>query len=339
MLWRASAHPITLTGINVAWGMYEGGSTRVLTGTNLGGATSVKFGGVEAASFVVDSPVQITALTPAATTPVVGVVDISVTSPAGTATLAAVFEYVSVGRAAAVAGAASYVELDPRLGYTLASGRVSGWLDQGNSAIKADVAQATAGNQPLWTASGPNGQPCLTFNAARPDIIKKTTTTTVLSSGTGIWFGAVLAPTSGATRRAFDAQQNGGATLDGVAVLWTSTLVGDIYVHDGTSAKDAQGGAAEVTATNIFVQCSIASGPVAKKWINGTTKGTTPAMAAYTLGKNLDKWYIGARNDNLNPFDGTISHIFSIAANGNAASFLVMEKYFEEKYGLTIATI
>jgi hypothetical protein len=52
---------------------------------------AVTFGGINAASFVVDSDLQITALTPAG----LGTVDITVTSLAGSGTLAGGFKYVS----------------------------------------------------------------------------------------------------------------------------------------------------------------------------------------------------------------------------------------------------
>ncbi|GAA3220292.1 hypothetical protein GCM10010532_049870 [Dactylosporangium siamense] len=57
-----------------------GGSSVVITGTNLTGATAVTFGGVAATSFNVDSATQITAVSPAGT---VGAKNLIVTTPAG----------------------------------------------------------------------------------------------------------------------------------------------------------------------------------------------------------------------------------------------------------------
>jgi hypothetical protein len=61
-------------------GPAAGGTTVVLTGTNLTGITSVDFGGTPATSFTVDSATQITAVTPAGT----GTVQITATSSGGT---------------------------------------------------------------------------------------------------------------------------------------------------------------------------------------------------------------------------------------------------------------
>ncbi|WP_217999227.1 IPT/TIG domain-containing protein, partial [Nocardia exalbida] len=61
-------------------GPAAGGTTVVLTGTNLTGTTSVDFGGTPATSFTVDSATQITAVTPAGT----GTVQITATSSGGT---------------------------------------------------------------------------------------------------------------------------------------------------------------------------------------------------------------------------------------------------------------
>lgn len=62
-------------------GIPAGGDSIVITGAYFTGATSVKFGTTEAASFVVDSDGQITAVTPAH---ISGVVPIVITTPHGT---------------------------------------------------------------------------------------------------------------------------------------------------------------------------------------------------------------------------------------------------------------
>ncbi|NJQ00218.1 IPT/TIG domain-containing protein [Streptomyces zingiberis] len=61
-------------------GPTTGGTTVVLTGTNLTGATGVSFGGTPATSFTVDGPTQITAVAPAGTA---GSVSVTVTTPGG----------------------------------------------------------------------------------------------------------------------------------------------------------------------------------------------------------------------------------------------------------------
>jgi hypothetical protein len=61
-------------------GIAAGGTTVVLTGTNLTGATAVSFGATPATSFTVNSAVQITAVAPAGT----GTVQVTVTTAGGT---------------------------------------------------------------------------------------------------------------------------------------------------------------------------------------------------------------------------------------------------------------
>ncbi|MGK8524416.1 IPT/TIG domain-containing protein [Nocardia asteroides] len=63
-------------------GPETGGNTVVLTGTDLTGTTTVTFGATPAASFVVDSDTQITAVAPTGT----GTVDVTVTTAGGTST-------------------------------------------------------------------------------------------------------------------------------------------------------------------------------------------------------------------------------------------------------------
>jgi hypothetical protein len=70
----------TVTGVEPNHGPAAGGTSVSITGTNFTGATSVKFGSTNAASFKVNSDTSITAVSPAGT----GTVDVTVTTPSGT---------------------------------------------------------------------------------------------------------------------------------------------------------------------------------------------------------------------------------------------------------------
>jgi PGF-pre-PGF domain-containing protein len=71
----------TVTGISPASGTTAGGTSVTVTGTGFTGATAVKFGTTNAASYTVNSATQITAVSPAGSA---GIVDITVTTSAGT---------------------------------------------------------------------------------------------------------------------------------------------------------------------------------------------------------------------------------------------------------------
>jgi hypothetical protein len=73
--------PPTLTSVSPDEGPTYGGNTVTLTGTNLSGATAVRFGTTDALSFTVVSSTQITADVPPGPA---GTVDVTVTTPAGT---------------------------------------------------------------------------------------------------------------------------------------------------------------------------------------------------------------------------------------------------------------
>jgi len=101
----------TITLLTPGAGTAAGGTSVVITGTNLTGATVVKFGTVDATSYIVNSTTQITAVAPAGTSG--STVDVTVTTPAGTSadTLADNYSYgaptitaVSPGAGAAAGG-------------------------------------------------------------------------------------------------------------------------------------------------------------------------------------------------------------------------------------------
>ncbi|CEK09226.1 IPT/TIG domain-containing protein [Legionella hackeliae] len=88
----AIASGSTLTGINPSTGPTAGGTGVILTGTGLTGATGVSFGGVAATSVYVASSTMVTAVTPAHT---MGLVDVTIDTPAGGATLTNGFTYIT----------------------------------------------------------------------------------------------------------------------------------------------------------------------------------------------------------------------------------------------------
>jgi PGF-pre-PGF domain-containing protein len=71
----------TITGISPTGGTTAGGTSVTITGTGFTGATAVKFGATNAASYTVNSATQITAVSPVGSA---GTVDITVTTSAGT---------------------------------------------------------------------------------------------------------------------------------------------------------------------------------------------------------------------------------------------------------------
>ena len=86
----------TVSNASANFDSIAGGTSIVITGTNLTGTTQVDFGSVPAASFTVDSRTQITAIDPEQ---VPGIVDVTVTTPGGTSARSdgAQFTYVAPG--------------------------------------------------------------------------------------------------------------------------------------------------------------------------------------------------------------------------------------------------
>ncbi len=74
-----AAHP-SVTGLSSASGPKAGGTTITITGAGLGEASAVSFGSEKAASYTVNSPTSITAVSPAGD----GTVAVTVTTPRGT---------------------------------------------------------------------------------------------------------------------------------------------------------------------------------------------------------------------------------------------------------------
>src|SRR5262249_41470419 len=87
--YNAASAP-AITSLGTSSGTTAGGTSVVITGTDLGGAVEVYFGGAPAASFTINSGTQITAVTPPGTA---GTVDVVVVTPSGTSAPAAAAHY------------------------------------------------------------------------------------------------------------------------------------------------------------------------------------------------------------------------------------------------------
>ena len=84
--------PPSLTQLSPRTGPTTGGTTVTITGRDLAGATSVRFGSTSATSFRVTSPTTIAATSPGRPA---GPVDVTVTTPGGSATLDDAYAFVA----------------------------------------------------------------------------------------------------------------------------------------------------------------------------------------------------------------------------------------------------
>jgi hypothetical protein len=83
----------TVTVVSPTSGSTAGGTTVLITGTNLTGATAVKFGTTSATSYTVNSATSITAVSPAESA---ATVDITVTTPVSTSVVSSADDYTYV---------------------------------------------------------------------------------------------------------------------------------------------------------------------------------------------------------------------------------------------------
>ncbi len=156
----------TVTGVSPSGGPSAGGTAVSITGTNLAGATAVRFGAAAASSFTVSSATSITATSPAAA---VGPVDITVTTAGGTSATGSVdrFTYTTAPAVPAVtppsgpAGGGTSLEAPAVTAVTTAGlPVVQGVAGVGFSGTVNPEGQATTayfeyGLDPKYTGGGP----------------------------------------------------------------------------------------------------------------------------------------------------------------------------------------
>ena len=156
-----------ISSISTASGSTAGGTTVVITGTDLSSAITVRFGSTSAASFIVNSSAQITAVSPPHAP---GVVDITVTSSGGTSMTGAADQFTyTAGGTSLSAGDIVILEFNGSGtdGFTfmplvnLATGTVINFTDYGWNATSGAFHTAEEGN-------GSGGGNMITYTALSP---------------------------------------------------------------------------------------------------------------------------------------------------------------------------
>ncbi len=127
----------TVVGLAPSSGPISGGTSVVITGTDLSGATGVQFGVTSATAFTANSATQITATAPAGAA---GTVDVTVTTPGGTSALSAADRYTYV------LATNRYEQTDARILYT------GSWATFSTASASGGSYARTALPPPTWSS-------------------------------------------------------------------------------------------------------------------------------------------------------------------------------------------
>ena len=246
--------PPGITSVSPAAGPTAGGTTVTINGSNLGGATTVTFGGASAA-IVTDTPTQITVTAPPHAA---GTVDVVVTTPGGTATATNAYTYAVVPAVTSVAPTSG-----PTAGGTVVT--VTGTSLTGATAVKFGAAPATAftvNSATSITATAPAG-------AAGVVDITVTTAGGTSATSAADQYTYVAAPT------VTSVSPTGGPSAGGTAVAITGTnLNGAIAVTFGATPATSF---TVNSATSISAVSPAGAGTVD---VRVTTAGGTSATSA-----------------------------------------------------------
>ena len=227
-------NPPSITTLKPSSGPTPGGTSVVLTGTNFTGASSVDFGTIPAASFLVNSATQITAVAPTGSA---GSVDITVTTPVATSATSSTdrFTYVTPPTVSAISPTSG-----PIKGGTVVT--ITGSNFTGTSAVKFGTKAATS-----FTVNSPT-QITATAPAAAVGTVDITVATAGGTSPTTAQdqFSFVTLPVVSSLN--LQAGPLGGATM---VILTGSNFTGASAVKFGTAAATSftVNSATQITAT------------------------------------------------------------------------------------------
>lgn len=160
---------------------------------------------------------------------------------------------------------------DADLGYTLASGRVSNWIGQISGTN--DLAQATAGNQPLWNASGLGGKPDITWLSARADLLQDASIAAGIASGDRPCLFVIGNMDTLAATKVFTVITDSGAANFLIQETSGSVWKARMYLSDGIAQPVSV--AADDTASHHFQARADSGGTILS--VDGTESTDTEA--------------------------------------------------------------
>ena len=253
----------TVSSVSPASGPTGGGTGVTITGTNLTGATGVKFGTASATSVVVVSSTSVTATSPAGAA---GVVDVTVTTPGGTSAASPTDEF-TYGLAPTVAAVTPNTgPTAGGTGVTITGANLTGAtaVDFGtNAATSVVVVSGTS-----ITATSPAG-------AAGVVDVTVTTPNGTSTTGAGDHFTYAAAPTVTAVSPAT------GPTAGGTGVTITGTnLTGATVVDFGSSPATSVH-----VVSSTSVTATSPAGPAGVVDVTVTTPGGTSTTGAGTTSR------------------------------------------------------
>ncbi len=293
----------TVTSISPSAGPAAGGTSVIITGTNLSGATAVSFGGAAATGFTVNSATQITATSPAGT----GTIDVRVTTSGGTSATSAAdqFTYVpaptvtSISPTAGPTGGGTTVtitgtNLSGATAVTFGATAATGFTVNSTTQITAtspagtgtvDVRVTTSGGTSATSAADQfTYVPAPTVTSITPTAGPTGGGTTVTITGTG--FSGTTAVTFGATA-ATSFTVNSAIQITATSPAGTGTIDIRVTTTGGTSATTAADHFTYVAAPTV-TSISPSAGPtgggtsivITGTGFSGTTAVTFGATAA-----------------------------------------------------------
>ena len=306
----ATVHPAnginfstSVTSVSPSVGPADGGTWVLITGTNLDGATGVRFGGTAAASFTVDSPTQISAQAP----PGAGAVDVTVTTAGGASAQSAGDHFTyQAGQAVAAIAASGYD------GYALmGDGTVQDWG---------------------FGLDGQLGNGASTMSSATPVKVSGLTGVASIAGGYALKSdGTVWAWGANGAGQLGDGSTSSSnvpvqvSNLSGIRAIVGTTLNGYALKSDGTvwawgDNTDGQMGNGTTTASSTPVQVSGLSGivAIAAEAYDGyalKSDGTVWSWGHNNVGQLGD----GTTTDSTSPVQVSgLTGVVSIAAGGAA---------------------
>ncbi len=276
----------TVTVLNPASGSTTGGTSVVITGTDLTGATAVTFGGTNATSFVVNTATQITAVAPAHAAATVDVVVTTVGGASPTAGTANDYAYV-----------VRYEQTDTRLSYAGTWSTFSTASASGGSYARANVSGASvtitfSGTRLNWIATKGTtlSRADVSLDGGAPVTIDLANATTLYQQN--VWSTGVLADGLHTVKISWKTGNAAGKYISLDAVEVVGTLVSSSRVQQtdarllytgawSTFSTASASGGSYARASTAGAMVSISFNGQRLDWI--AAKGTTLGKAKVSL--------------------------------------------------------
>ena len=216
------------------------------------------------------------------------------------------------------------------------SNQISNWNDKSSGSSVLSVGQSTTSNEPVFTTSGINARPSVSFNGSTPQYFS-------LQASSGAAANTYFQGNSTMSHFAVYMQSNNAqTTLYGKETVWKLQLKGGNTGLNLLASGNGSGWGTSLSTSNTLTMntgqliSSIYNASSNYDNYTASSNHASTALGGQILGTNTNNFTVGCYNSGAEPLTGQVGEILIYNTNVSATQRVIVENYLSAKWGLAL---